>query len=284
MILREFDPWKSELCTCPSKISLNPYTGCPHGCLYCYASSYIPRFSSCRPKVDLLRRLDREATRIGPGRVVAISNSSDPYPPVEKELGLTRGCLRILKERGFRVQIVTKSDLVTRDIDLLARMRAMVAVTVTTLNEALSRRLEPGAPSPYRRLSAIKSLTDAEIPVSARIDPIIPGINDCGIGELVRSLSSIGVRHITSSTFKARPDSMKRIISAFPDEGEALRALFSQGESISGSRYLPEKIRRSILDGVSGHARKSGITFSTCREGFAIGGRISCDGSHLLFR
>jgi len=90
MILRAFDPWKSELCTCPDKLSLNPYTGCPHGCLYCYASSYIPCFSSCRPKADLLRRLDREAARIGPGPFVAISNSSDPYPPMEEDLGLTR--------------------------------------------------------------------------------------------------------------------------------------------------------------------------------------------------
>ena len=61
MILNPFDPWKSRLCTCPSKLSLNPYTGCPHGCLYCYARSYIPHFSCCRPKADLPRRLDREA-------------------------------------------------------------------------------------------------------------------------------------------------------------------------------------------------------------------------------
>lgn len=282
MILREFDPWESELCTCPLKLSLNPYTGCPHGCLYCYASSYIPHFSSCRPKVDLLRRLDREATRIGPGHIAAISNSSDPYPPVEKELGLTRECLRILKDRDFRVQIVTKSDLVARDIDLIAGMIATVAITVTTLDDSLSRRLEPGAPSPRRRLSAIKALTEAEIPVSARIDPIIPGINDCRIEELVNSLYSAGVRHITSSTYKSRPDSMKRIISAFPEEGEALKTLFSQGERISGSRYLPENVRSSILEGVNGHARKAGITFSTCREGFAFERGVSCDGSHLL--
>ena len=285
MILRAFDPWKSELCTCPAKLSLNPYTGCPHGCLYCYASSYIPRFYSCRPKVDLLRRLDREAARIGSGLsglFVAISNSSDPYPPLEKELGLTRGCLRILKERGFRVQIVTKSDLVAGDKGLLADMKAAVAVTVTTLDESLSRGLEPGAPSPKRRLSALKELSEAGVPISARIDPIIPGINDCGIEDLVVSLSSVGVRHITSSTYKARPDSMKRIISAFPEEGEALKALFLRGRRISGSFYLPEEVRSSILNGVRAHARRAGITFSTCREGFALEEGIRCDGSHLL--
>ena len=284
MILREFDPWKSELCTCPTKLSLNPYTGCPHGCLYCYASSYIPRFSSCRPKVDLLRRLDREASRTSRDLFVAISNSSDPYPPIEKELGLTRGCLRILKDRDFPVQIVTKSDLIARDIDLIAGMRATVAITVTTLDDSISRRLEPGAPSPRRRLSAIKTLTEADIPVSARIDPIIPGINDFRIEELVSSLYSAGIGHITSSTYKARSDSLKRIISAFPEEGEALKALFSQGELISGSRYLPENVRRSILDGLRAHARQAGVTFCTCREGLAFEEGISCDGSHLLFR
>ncbi len=284
MILRAFDPWKSELCTCPDKLSLNPYTGCPHGCLYCYASSYIPRFSSCRPKVDLLRRLDREAARIGPGHIVAISNSSDPYPSMEVELGLTRSCLRILKERDFPVQVVTKSDLVTRDLDLLASMRAVVAMTVTTLDESLSRRLEPGAPSPKRRLLALQKLSEAGIRVSARIDPIIPKINDCGIEDLLISLSSAGVRHITSSTYKARPDSMKRIISVFPEEGAALEALFFRGERISGSRYLPENVRKNILECLRDLARKAGMTFSTCREGFAFGDGISCDGSHLLFR
>ena len=282
MILRAFDPWKSELCTCPAKLSLNPYTGCQHGCLYCYASSYIPRFSSCRPKVDLLKRLDRESSKSTTDFFVAISNSSDPYPPMEKELRLTRGCLRILKEKGFGVQIVTKSDLVAEDIDLLAGMRAAVAVTVTTLNESLSRRLEPGAPSPKRRLSALKELSDAGIPVSARIDPIIPGINDQGFGDLVYSLFSSGVRHITASTYKARPDNLKRIKTAFPEEGEALEVLFSRGGKTSGSRYLPEEVRRSILDGLEAQVLKAGITFSTCREGFVFPQGTSCDGSHLL--
>ncbi|MGB3920078.1 SPL family radical SAM protein [Methanothrix sp.] len=284
MILRAFDPWKSELCTCPDKLSLNPYTGCPHGCLYCYASSYIPCFSSCRPKADLLRRLDREAARIGPGPFVAISNSSDPYPPMEEDLGLTRGCLRILMERNFQVQLVTKSDLVTRDIDILSGMGATVAITITTVDEGLSRRLEPGAPSPKRRLSALKKLSEAGIYVSSRIDPIIPGINDRKIEDLVIALSSAGVRHITSSTYKARPDSMKRIISAFPEAGEELQGLYSQGEKISGSRYLPRNLRRDILAEVRAYAHKAGITFSTCREGFSPDTGICCDGSHLLFR
>jgi len=178
MILRSFDPWKSPLCTCPAKLSLNPYTGCPHGCLYCYASSYIPRFNQCRPKADLLNRLKREAAKIAPGTLVAMSNSSDPYPPGERDLELSRGCLEILKERGLQVQVVTKSDLVAKDADLLRSMAATVAVTITTLKDSLSQRMEPGAPLPKRRLDAMRILNENEIPVSARVDPIIPGIND----------------------------------------------------------------------------------------------------------
>jgi len=180
------------------------------------------------------------------------------------------------------VQIVTKSDLVTRDIDLLVAMKAAVAVTVTTLDESLSRRLEPGAPSPKRRLFALNELSRAGIPLSARIDPIIPGINDCGIEDLVCSLHSAGVRHITSSTYKARPDSIKKITAAFPEEGTALKELFSRGGRYSGSSYLPADLRRSILENVASHAHQAGITFSTCREGFVLEEGISCDGSHLL--
>ena len=152
MILSPFDPWKSRLCTCPSKLSLNPYTGCPHGCLYCYARSYIPHFSCCRPKADLLRRLAREASRIQPGRLVAMSNSSDPYPPLEEKLRLSRSCLKILKARGLEVQVVTKSGLVAQDADLLAGMISCVAMTLTTLDDSVSRVLESGAALPGQSL------------------------------------------------------------------------------------------------------------------------------------
>ncbi|MDD5733866.1 MAG: radical SAM protein, partial [Methanothrix soehngenii] len=105
---------------------------------------------------------------------------------------------------------------------------------------------------------------------------------DCGIEDLVCSLHSAGVRHITSSTYKARPDSIKKITAAFPEEGAALKELFSRGGRNSGSSYLPVDLRRSILENVASHAHQAGITFSTCREGFVFEEGISCDGSHLL--
>ena len=282
MILSPFDPWKSELCTCPAKLSLNPYTGCPHGCIYCYASSYIPRFAECRPKVDLLKRLARESARIRPGTLVSMSNSSDPYPPQEEWLRLSRGCLQILKEKGLCVQVVTKSHLVARDADLLSGMRACVAITVTSLSDNISSRLEPGAPSPARRLDAMAKLSAKGIALSARIDPIIPGINDGEIEQLAAEVSRAGARHITSSTLKAKPGIMKRIIEAFPQEGAALGKLFARESKVAGSLYLPWEIRRNLMLRMKECAQQEGVTFSTCREGWAKIPGINCDGSHLL--
>jgi DNA repair photolyase len=282
MILRPFDPWKSPLCTCPTKLSLNPYTGCPHGCLYCYASSYIPRFRECRPKVDLLKRLARESSKIEPGTLVALSNSSDPYPPREKDLRLCRGCLQILKERGLSVQVVTKSHLVALDAQLLADMSACVAITVTTLNDSICRRLEPGAPLPAKRLDAMAKLAKRGVAVSARIDPIIPCINDEEIDDLVLAACQAGARHITSSTYKARPGNMKEIISAFPQEGAALERLFARGGKVAGSCYLPADTGRDLMQRVKECAQREGVTFSSCREGWAAVPGINCDGSHLL--
>ena len=282
MILNPFDPWKSRLCTCPSKLSLNPYTGCPHGCLYCYARSYIPNFSCCRPKADLARRLDREAARVPPGRLVAMSSSSDPYPPMEEKLSLSRSCLKILRDRGLAVQVVTKSCLVARDAHLLAGMRASVAITLTTLDDSISRILESGAALPGQRLKAMEKLAALGVPVSARIDPIIPGINDAEIDDLVSAVSRAGARHITSSTYKARPGGLKRIVNAFPEQGAALQRLFAGGEMMEGSLYLPAELRMDLLERIAASAELEGLTFSSCREGSAPAPGINCDGSHLL--
>ena len=282
MILNPFDPWKNRLCTCPSKLSLNPYTGCAHGCLYCYARSYIPHFSCCRPKADLPRRLDREAARVPPGRLVAMSSSSDPYPSMEEKLCLSRSCLKILRDRGLAVQVVTKSCLVARDAHLLAGMRASVAMTLTTLDDSISRILESGAALPGQRLKAMEKLAALGVPVSARIDPIIPGINDAEIDDLVSAVSRAGARHITSSTYKARPGGLKRIVNAFPEQGAALQRLFAGGEMMAGSLYLPAELRMDLMERIAASAEVEGLTFSSCREGSAPAPGINCDGSHLL--
>ncbi|MEM2865649.1 MAG: radical SAM protein [Candidatus Hadarchaeales archaeon] len=281
-LLRDFDPWRDPLCTCPPKLSLNPYTGCPHACLYCYITSYIPRGFECRPKKDLLRRLEREVEKLTGRPLISMCNSSDPYPPAERELLLTRECLERLVGRA-RVLVVTKSDLVVRDLDLLSRLPCAVSVTLTTLRPGLARRLEPGAPPPERRLKALRELSDAGVPVSVRLDPVIPGLNEEEIESLVEAAASSGAKHLTSSTFKPRGDSWERMRRGFPGLFPRLRELYLGGERRKRSLYLPGEMRRELMERVREACLSLGLTFSTCREGFPeLHTSESCDGSHLI--
>jgi DNA repair photolyase len=281
VLISRFDPWRSGQCTCPSKLTFNPYTGCDHACTYCYASSYVPRFSCCRPKKDLIRRLRKEAGRLK-GEIVSISNSSDPYPLVEEKTGLMRECLKILSMHDCRLQIVTKSPLVTRDVDLLSTVRSMVSLTVTAVDDCTARLIEPRAPPPSARLKAVQTLISRSVPVSVRVDPIIPFVND-DVEVLIRTLASLGVRHVTTSTFKVRPDGWRRFSGALPDVAEKLKPLyFRDGTVRSGYRYLPEALRFRLMKRVGDLAEKYGMLFGTCREGFGSLNTAVCDGSWLL--
>jgi DNA repair photolyase len=280
-VLARFDPWHSALCTCPPKLTLNPYTGCDHGCVYCYASSYIFNFRNCRPKKDLIQRLKREAVRLS-GEIVSISNSSDAYPNIEAERALTRQCVEILSGQKCRIQIVTKSDVVTRDIDLLRKVPSMVALTITTDDDATARIIEPHAPPPSERIKAAEKLVQSGIPVTVRIDPIIPFVNDCP-ERLVKKIAGLGVRHVTSSTYKIRSDNWKRFSEAMPQVSEKVRPLyFQEGEKIADYIYLPRKLRLRLIKKVRSLAEKSGIRFGTCREGFNDLNTATCDGSWVL--
>lgn len=282
MIISLFDPWKSKLCTCPKKYSLNPYTGCAHACVYCYITSYIPRAFEARLKRNLLKQVKRELARLDPRFPVTMANSSDPYQPLEARHKQTRSCLKLLKERGFKVEIITKGDLVVRDARLLAEMQAAVAITITTLDEDIATRLEPRAPSPERRLCALQNLAQRGIPVACRIDPVIPWINE-DVEELVKELAHIGVSHVVSSTFKPRPDSWRRFAGAFPEQAERLRVLyFERGSRVQNSYYLPAELRFRLLRRVRDACERHGISFATCREGFRLNTAPSCDGTHLL--
>lgn len=275
----EFDPWRSELCTCGRKYSLNPYTGCAHACIYCYITSYIPRAFSPRLKKGLLKRLRTELPKLSRSIPVTIANSSDPYQPLEREHRQTLACLKLLRE--FKVMLVTKGDLVQRDAHLIAGMQAAVAITITTLDADTAAKLEPKAPSPERRLRALQVLAEHGIPTICRIDPVIPGIND-DFRELVREVACAGVRHVTASTFKPRPDSWQRLCGAFPEQAERLRELyFTRGERVQNSRYLPAELRRRLMLELRRECMNRGMSFGACREGLAMSMR-SCDGMHLI--
>jgi len=280
-LITRFDPWQSSQCTCPPKLTFNPYTGCSHNCVYCYASSYIPRFWECRPKKDLLKRLEREALKLK-GETVSISNSSDPYPLMERELGLTRECLEILSRSRCRIQIVTKSTLVTRDADLLSEAPATVALTITTDNDDLAKRIEPQAPSPTERLKTVETLVSKGVPVSVRIDPIIPFVNE-DPSKLITELACLGVKQVTSSTYKVKRDNWKRFSNSMPEQAEKLKPLyFTHGERANGCALLPKDLRMKLLANVRSMAVSQGIKFAVCREGLSKLNTACCDGSWLL--
>ncbi|HDD43168.1 MAG TPA: radical SAM protein [Nitrososphaeria archaeon] len=283
-VIRPFDPWRGRLCTCPPKLSFDPYTGCEHGCLYCYASSYIKDFRRCRPKRNLLKLVRRDLAVLPRNALISMSNSSDPYPPMESRLKLTRSCLREFLGRDLRILIITKSDLVVRDLDLISELRAAVTITITTLDEDLAKRLEPRAPTPSKRLDAVEKLSSEGIPVGVRVDPIIPFLNDEGVELLLREVRDAGALHVTSSTFKPRWDSWRRMEEAFPRICEKLKPLyFKEGERIGRSYYLPKPFRFKLMSRVAEESRKLGLTFACCREGFIeLNSGGSCDGSHLI--
>ncbi len=280
-LITGFDPWQNNPCTCPKKLTFNPYTGCNHNCIYCYASSYIPHFSNCRPKKNLLKQLEREAVKLE-GQTLSLANSSDPYPPIERELGLTRKCLEILSKNNCQIQIITKSTLITRDIDLLVKVPSTVALTITTDNDSLAKRLEPNAPSSTERMKTVAALVGEGIPVLVRIDPIIPFVNE-DASKLVAELASLGVKQITASTYKVKLDNWRRFCKAMPEYVQRLKPLyFDVGERLNGNIMLNKDLRLKILQNVKREAVSQGLRFAVCREGLSHLNTATCDGSWLM--
>lgn len=232
--------------------------------------------------------LRRDLRRVPEDCLVSMSNSSDPYPPIEAKLKLTRETLRVLGEFRVRVLIVSKSSLVVRDLDLLKNMRVAVTLTITTLDPRKSKIIEPNAPPPEERVKAVRVLSKSGVRVGVRIDPIIPYINDDPkeIKELVERVVRVGAQHITTSTFKAKRDSLARL-STVPGLGVKIRELYlSRGVRVKGYMYLEESVRRELLKPIVEEAQARGVTYATCREGFKHSKKYfnapSCDGSHLI--
>jgi DNA repair photolyase len=188
--------------------SINPYRGCEHGCVYCFArpthsfmglSPGLDFESKLFAKPDAARLLERELSREGyQPRTIAIGTNTDPYQPVERQWRIMREILEVLEARNHPVGIVTKSALVTRDIDILARMAerglAKVALSVTTLDRMLARTMEPRASTPTKRLEAIRQLSEAGIPASVMVAPIVPGLTDPEIERILDSARAAGAR------------------------------------------------------------------------------------------
>jgi DNA repair photolyase len=161
-------------------------------------------------------------------------------------------------------------------------MPATVALTIITDNDFLSSVIEPNAPSPSQRIRAAQELINAGVPVSVRIDPIIPRVNDQP-HKLIKTLADIGVKHVTCSTYKAKPDNWKRLSQALPKVMEQLKTMyFQEGEKIGGSALLPADYRFKLLKGLGDAALAQGLKFGVCREGLHGLNTAPCDGSWLL--
>ncbi len=188
------------------RFSLNPYRGCEHGCIYCYArpSHEYLGFSAgldferkllIKPDAPALLRAALSAPRWQP-QVVALSGNTDCYQPIERQLRLTRGCLEVFAEFRNPVGIITKSALVARDADLLAELArhdaAHVNISITTLDPDLARRMEPRAATPERRLQAMATLAAAGVRVGVMTAPIIPGLNDHEIPAILERAAAAG--------------------------------------------------------------------------------------------
>lgn len=225
--------------------------------------------------------LRREAAKLK-GELLSIANSSDPYPNLEAKTSLMRKCLEILSQQECKIQIITKSSLVVRDIDLLKKMPSMVSLTITTDDDNVAKLIEPQAPSSSERLKTVEKLIKKGIPTSVRIDPIIPFIND-NTENLIKTLASMNVKHITGSTYKVKPDNWQRFCTALPKIAKKLKPLyFEEGEKIGGYIYLPKDLRLKLMKTVGALAEKYNMKFGTCREGLSQLNTAICDGSWLL--
>ncbi|MBS0233347.1 MAG: PA0069 family radical SAM protein [Proteobacteria bacterium] len=188
--------------------SINPYRGCEHGCIYCYArpshcylghSAGLDFETKLYAKPNAAALLEREFKKPGyKPETIALGGNTDPYQPIERERLITRSILEVMARANHPVGIITKSALVARDIDILGPMAeknlARVAVSITTLDRNVARRMEPRAATPPKRLEAVRKLSDAGIPVTVMVAPIIPGLTDHEIEPILEAAREAGAR------------------------------------------------------------------------------------------
>ncbi|MHC2572516.1 PA0069 family radical SAM protein [Rhizobium leguminosarum] len=186
--------------------SINPYRGCEHGCIYCFArpthaymglSAGLDFETKLFAKPDAAKLLERELAKPGyKVRVIAIGTNTDPYQPIEKEWRIMRGILEVLNKANHPVSIVTKSAMILRDLDILQEMAAKnlvrVGISVTTLDRKLARTMEPRAATPPRRLETIRTLAEAGVQTAVMAAPLIPALNDHELERILESAKAAG--------------------------------------------------------------------------------------------
>jgi DNA repair photolyase len=260
--------------------SINPYRGCEHGCVYCFArpthaymglSPGLDFESKLFVKPDAPELLERELSAPGyEPRVMAIGTNTDPYQPIERRYEVMRRILEVLDRANHPVGIVTKSALVQRDIDILARMArrdlVKVALSVTTLDARIARAMEPRAATPLRRLETLKRLSDAGIPTSVMVAPVIPALNDAEIERILDAASVAGVKEagyvLLRLPLEVRDLFREWLMANFPDRYRHVFALIR--EMRGGKDYDSTWGRR--MKGSGPHAWMIGRRFEIACE------------------
>jgi DNA repair photolyase len=257
----------------PFSWQINPYRGCEFACKYCYAR-YTHEFMEMRDGLDFERKiyvkkhsawlLRQELKQVRAGQSIAIGTATDPYQPAEKRFGITRAVMEeFARHEGLSLGLVTKSDLIVRDLDLLqqisARNRLSIHMTITTTDTNLARILEPRAPRPDLRFNAVKKLVAADIFTSVNCAPILPGITDSpkDLESVVRAAAAAGARSVAAIPLFLKPCSAKIFMPFLQEHFPHLVPLY---KARYGDRaFLPSDYGKRISALVSKLCRKHGI-------------------------
>ncbi|HEU4843072.1 MAG TPA: PA0069 family radical SAM protein [Burkholderiaceae bacterium] len=269
----------------PFNVSLNPYRGCEHGCIYCYARP-THSYQGLSPGLDFERKifakvnapelLRRELAKASyMPEAIALGVNTDAYQPCERELRLTRRVLEVLQECEHPVGLITKSALIERDIDILAamaaRQQAAVAITVTTLDPAIARTLEPRAAAPARRLRTIRTLAEAGIPVAVSISPIIPFITEPEIERLLEAVHAAGATSahyvVLRLPWEVNPLFQQWLQAHFPER--ARRVMNRVREMRGGKDYASDFATRMKGEGVWAELIRQRFQIAAARLGLA---------------
>ncbi len=237
---------------------INPYRGCEYGCQYCYAR-YTHEFMELRQPLDFERHifvkqqaaelLKRELRCVRPGEEIAIGSATDPYQPAERRFEVTRSMLQVLAEaRGLWLDLITKSDLIVRDIDLYQRIaecnRLVLRLTITTTDTALARLLEPRAPRPDLRFEAVRRLSEAGLRIGVNCSPALPGINDdeASLRRVMAASAQAGARFFNSELVFLQPCAQAQFFPFLDREFPHLAAAYRR--RFAHSAYLGDAERQ----------------------------------------
>jgi DNA repair photolyase len=259
----------------PFEWQINPYRGCEFACKYCYAR-YTHEFMELRDGLDFERKiyvkqhttwlLRQELKKVRPEESIAMGTATDPYQPAERRFGITRSILEeFARHKGLKLGMVTKSNLVLRDIELLQTIarenRLTVVITVTTTNTALARILEPRAPRPDLRLDAVKRLVQAGIHAGVNCAPILPGITDSprDLETLIRAAAVSGAHFVNAQSLFLKPCSAKIFLPFLKEKFPQLVAAYEQ--RYSNRAFVSDAYQKRIS-----------ALFDKYREKYKIGG------------